>query len=62
VEAVTKDFAVSVAPGTGSAAVPVSVFFSGISCAQSSSATAATSQPNRRGSAAVPFGGACKPG
>jgi hypothetical protein len=51
-----------VAPGAGTATVPVSLFFSSAPCAPGSSAAAAIQQPNGAGSGVVAFGRGCTPG
>ncbi|MBJ7597522.1 MAG: sigma-70 family RNA polymerase sigma factor [Candidatus Dormibacteraeota bacterium] len=58
----TRDFTAGVAPGTGTASVPVSLFFSSVPCAPGSSASAAIGQPNGAGTGAVAFGQGCTPG
>jgi hypothetical protein len=61
-EARTREFAVATTPGTGSATIAVSVFFSRVPCAASSSAEAAIQEPNGAGSAAAGFGQGCTAG
>lgn len=57
----TQTFAYKVGPGTGSYSDRISAFFAFNPCAESSTAKAATQQPNQVDSLAVAFGRICTP-
>ena len=57
----TETFAYKVGPGTGSYSDRISVFFTYNPCAESSTAKAATQQPNQVESLTVAFGRICTP-